>query len=160
MAPTANILAGKTSACLPSFDAASLAVCEDGNNPVSVKPGLTKTGKQRTSTVGVPVSKQYDAKGRGWSLKACMPALLVKWLGLFNSTPSHWSNNFTSIDWLDHIAVPFLLKRKAELGLPADSKSILLVDTWWGWLEKKEFLPHAKRLYPWLFIIFVPANCT
>ena len=93
-------------------------------------------------------------------------ALTRKWLGHMVQTSNHWSNIPTSYAILDRIFVPYLLKTKQELGLPADHPSILLVDMWYGWCKQDKdkkytrFPEYVKTHYPWLKLLFVPAACT
>ena len=49
-----------------------------------------------------------------------------------------------------------------------DQVCVVVVDTWWGWLEGKakkhrasaEFKSWLTKTYPWIRLIYVPAGCT
>ena len=42
-------------------------------------------------------------------------------------TANHWATN---CNWVDDVLVPFLLKKKAAIGLPEDEPALLLLDVW------------------------------
>jgi len=45
-------------------------------------------------------------------------------------TANHWANLATNCSWVDDVLVPYLLKKKAAMGLPADEPALLLLDVW------------------------------
>eukprot|EP00732_Lithocolla_globosa_P002205 Lithocolla_globosa_v1_NODE_1379_length_2620_cov_34.296686.p6 type:complete len:103 gc:universal NODE_1379_length_2620_cov_34.296686:1868-2176(+) len=51
------------------------------------------------------------------------------------------------------------MKIKEANGWAEDRAAILIIDVWWGWLDQ-EFRDHVKTNYPWLKLIYVPADCT
>ena len=95
----------------------------------------------------------------GWIFPPDAPEELRRGVGHLAVTKNHWSNAQTSIDLVDHVAVPAYLEEKKKLGLPPDHPAIILFDVWWGWLDPT-FLAHIKTNYPWLKVCYVPACCT
>ena len=92
----------------------------------------TYVGDQSTGyTFSVRAPAQVDDVTRRWvPHQAC--------------TLNHWSNEITSCNLADKCIVPYLLRRKQELGLPSDHVCVLIVDCWWGWFSL-EFRAHLKR---------------
>jgi hypothetical protein len=76
----------------------------------------------------------------------------------FTSSDNHGSSLATMIAWVDGILVIFL-KRKWELGLPADQKCLLLLDVWTVHLLPA-FRGHIEEKYPWIFVLYILAGCT
>lgn len=52
-----------------------------------------------------------------------------------------------------------LMQKKEELGLPASQRCVLLLDCWYGHIDV-EFRKFVRENFPWLLILYVPANCT
>jgi hypothetical protein len=79
---------------------------------------------------------------------------------------NHWSDDVTSIAWVEDIFVPYIKEAIEDLRqsgidvLPfGDQKAVLIVDTWWGWLHPK-FREHLCTRRPWIRLVFVPGRCT
>lgn len=89
--------------------------------------------------------------------------------GTITSSPNHWSNNDTMREWLDDLFVPYLKKQESarrarEGGGSAPTNAdmphhIILLDCWYGHTDL-DFRAYIRRRYPWLHLLFVPANCT
>ena len=47
-------------------------------------------------------------------------------------TPNHWSNEEKSIELLEEIVFPYLSRKRAELNLPDDQKTLLIFDVFKG----------------------------
>ena len=71
-------------------------------------------------------------------------------------TPNHWSNEEKSKQLLDNVIFPYL-KKKHELGLPGDQKSLLIYDVFTGQTTKniKEYIQENDCV-----IVYVPNNMT
>jgi len=77
-------------------------------------------------------------------------ARLARWLGHFAATKDHWSDAITSIDYLDNVIVPDMMRVKQELNLPEDQAAVYIVDTWWQGLYRVQLLPdsYCERYMP------------
>lgn len=95
----------------------------------------------------------------GWIFPPSAPEELRRGIRHLAVTKNHWSNAQTSIEIVDHVAVPVYLEEKKKLGLQPDHPAIILLDVWWGWLDPV-FLNHVHAHYPWLKFCYVPASCT
>ena len=72
---------------------------------------------------------------------------------------NHWSNQWTSIDLLEKVIVPDYMVQKKKHNLDVNHAAVLLLDCWWGWLDKT-FIDHTKTKYPWIKLVYVPPACT
>ena len=72
-------------------------------------------------------------------------------------TPNHWSNEGKSKQLLDNVIFPYLKKKKYDLGLPGDQKSLLIYDVFTGQTTKniKEYIEENDCV-----IVYVPNNMT
>ena len=72
-------------------------------------------------------------------------------------TPNHWSNEEKSKQLLDNVIFPYLKKKKYDLGLPGDQKSLLIYDVFTGQTTKniKEYIEENDCV-----IVYVPNNMT
>ena len=84
--------------------------------------------------------------------------LVPKWLTHIASTMNHWSDLVTTINILVFTIVPFLLAERARINKP-EAHAVLILDCWWGWLSPI-FIAYVRVNYPWIHLVFVPANCT
>ena len=60
---------------------------------------------------------------------------------------------------VNNIIAPYFEKRKIELSLPPDQKSIWKIDCW-SVHKSKEFRGWMKEKHPNIILIFVPGGCT
>jgi hypothetical protein len=146
--------------------AGQLIVDSSAASPMTGEGSLPKLpGNAYAAWMGAKAGENIGFKVvRAHGATADEGALTRKWLGHMVQTSNHWSNIPTSYAILDRIFVPYLLKAKQELGLPADHPSILLVDMWYGWCKQdkdKQFarFPEYVKTH-WLKVLFVPAACT
>eukprot|EP00733_Pompholyxophrys_punicea_P000720 Pompholyxophrys_punicea_v1_NODE_250_length_2534_cov_2.806374.p1 type:complete len:442 gc:universal NODE_250_length_2534_cov_2.806374:1330-5(-) len=86
-------------------------------------------------------------------------SMQYRFLGHFAGTNTHWSDHLTSIELVKHIVVPYCEKVKRTMDLKDDQVVILIVDVWWGWLDK-DFRNFISKSYPSIKLLYVPANCT
>ena len=72
-------------------------------------------------------------------------------------TQNHWSNEGKSKQLLDNVIFPYLKKKKYDLGLPGDQKSLLIYDVFTGQTTKniKEYIEENDCV-----IVYVPNNMT
>lgn len=85
---------------------------------------------------------------------------LPKVPGLFCTTsPKHWSTFETCCEWLDDILVPAAMERKRALKLAADRPACLIWDVFSAH-RSEAIRSYIGERYPWLKLVFVPANCT
>jgi hypothetical protein len=80
-------------------------------------------------------------------------------MGTATYTPNHWSTVDTTIEFIDRHAVPIMQKRKRDRQEPADTNCIMFLDCWHGHTAAKVRM-HVRKKYPWLHILYIPANCT
>ena len=88
-------------------------------------------------------------------------------IGSFCVTANHWSDEVTSVGYVQDIAVPYFKKKICDLRKndPSACKPfgeqvcVLIVDCWYGWLDVG-FRAWVATKYPWIRLIFVPAACT
>ena len=70
-------------------------------------------------------------------------------------TPNHWSNEEKSKQLLDNVIFPYLKKKKHDLGLPGDQKSLLIYDVFTGQTTENIKLYIDEN---GCVIVFVPNN--
>ena len=129
---------------------------------------LPKFGKFISSVSGVIKPKKKGAKERpSFSFILDSFVASVRNIGSFSVTCDHWSDNLTSQAYVKDIAVPYFRKMINSLRTTDASACkpfgqqicILIIDCWWGWLDSS-FRSWLKEKYPWIRLVFVPANCT
>lgn len=74
-------------------------------------------------------------------------------------TPNHWASFDTTTQWLATVLLPHAARQKAHLGLAPDHPCLLLWDVWHQH-KSPEMIAHIAQHYPWLRLVFVPANTT
>lgn len=122
-----------------------IGVAADGN----MCPGqLIWQGKSAQSCPYYTRQTYVGDQSTGYRFSVHAPAAVDdvtrRWVPHQACTDNHWSNEITSCNLADFCIVPYLLRRKQELGLPANHVCILIVDCWWGWFSP-EFREHLKR---------------
>lgn len=135
------------------------------------------TVMQLVSATGVVGPPQVIVAGKGKRVLAAITPEERKPLadigGTISASPNHWSNNDTMKEWLDGLFVPYLKKREQQRragesgtgdnsALPANADMphhIILLDCWYGHTDPA-FRACIREKYPWLHLLFVPANCT
>ena len=72
-------------------------------------------------------------------------------------TPNHWSNEEKSEQLFDNVIFPYLKKKKDDLGLPGDQKSLLICDVFTRQTTEnvKEYMEENDCV-----IVYVPNNMT
>ena len=85
---------------------------------------------------------------------------LPKVEGVFTTwSPSHWSTLDTLKQWLDDVLVPVARSKKEALGLDAAHPVLLTWDVYPAH-RSSELRDYMHRVYPWIKLVYVPANCT
>jgi hypothetical protein len=69
-------------------------------------------------------------------------------------TIDHWTNERTTIEWIDEILVPYLRSVGGGLG----TICVVILDVWWGQTDQR-WRDHLAS-YDWIKLLFVPASCT
>ena len=109
----------------------------------------TATGERSSKTTAsfIPdFEKEVEPKHRG--------------VGSLAVTHDHWADINTSKSWVRDILIPYYNNTCKELKLVARTqRCILLVDCWWGWLDR-EFRDWLKQEHPYVLLLYVPASCT
>lgn len=133
------IFAGKTVSSLPQFPDTKYIPCD------------------------IPVGENHVP--RGWKLisngtkEGDEMMEKLQGIGHLAVTYNHWSNQWTSIDLLVNVIVPDYMETKRRLNLGVNHAAVLLLDCWWGWLDRT-FVDYVKKNYPWIKLVYVPPNCT
>jgi len=72
-------------------------------------------------------------------------------------TVNHWSNEETTIQYIQKIILPFIHKQKAEKNLPAEQRALCIFDNFKAQLTNNvlQLLTDSS-----IDVVFVPANCT
>ena len=86
------------------------------------------------------------------------PAIVAAEAHLTHSS-NHWSNLETMKQYVKEIIVPYYNKQIEENRLAANSKLMLVLDAW-SVHRSEEFRLHLRMHYPYIWLVFVPANCT
>ena len=87
------------------------------------------------------------------------PAEIEQHSPLLSHSHNAWSDEATTIKWFQVVPVPFLLRKKASLGLPSDSPSVLVWDVHWSHRHRSTREYIADNV-PWLRLLYVPVNAT
>jgi hypothetical protein len=72
---------------------------------------------------------------------------------------NHWSTLATMKDLLDRLIRPYIIRVIAELNLPADQVSILMVDMWKVHITK-EFRDYVSQMRPRIELNYIEAGTT
>ena len=149
-----------------NFDQTPLPYVVTGNSTLNEKGAksapLQGKGKKKQITGTLAVSITGDFLPMQLIYEGKTPRCLTKDVGFpkeFNVifTPYHWSNEEKSKQLLDNVIFPYLKKKKHDLGLPGDQKSLLICDVFTGQTTKniKEYIEENDCA-----IAFVPNNMT
>lgn len=74
-------------------------------------------------------------------------------------TPNHWASFESTVQWLGTVLVPHAMAVKCRLSLPADYPCLLIWDVWHQH-RSRETLEYIRMNFPWIKIVYVPANTT
>ena len=88
---------------------------------------------------------------------ACLPHAKIPSGWHMTCSPNHWANEETTKDHIEKIIVPYLTKKRAELKLANDQRTLCIFDNFKGQLTD-EVLQLLERNN--VDIAFIPANCT
>ena len=70
---------------------------------------------------------------------------------------NHWVNESTTLRYIEKVLTPCVHKRRQKLGLPKDSKALLL----WGVFRAHRTEPVLEKLKTEnIEVVFIPTNCT
>lgn len=72
---------------------------------------------------------------------------------------SHWATYDTTCAWISSVIVPHAQAAKVRLGLQPNHPALLIWDVWQHH-RSAEMMSFLLQYYPWLRVVFVPANCT
>jgi hypothetical protein len=78
---------------------------------------------------------------------------------LLSHTENHWASLGTLKEWLRRVVAPYQSQVIARKGLPEDQPVVILLGCWSVHCYE-EWQAHVALYYPWIHLIFVPANCT
>ena len=92
------------------------------------------------------------------SLPPQTPEIVAAEVHLTHSS-NHWSNQETMKDYIKRIILPYYNKQIEENKLAANSKMMIVLDAW-SVHKSEEFRMHLRINYPFISLVFVPANCT
>ncbi|KIY48975.1 hypothetical protein FISHEDRAFT_42295, partial [Fistulina hepatica ATCC 64428] len=154
------------------------------NSPYAhgAKRTWTKSGEKQVTTVGHEEKRAFtlvpsiSASGdvlpmqaiyQGQTQKSCpsseaphySEALALGFQFLPSMTNTYWSTLDTMKQLVDDIIAPYFTRRKHELGLPPDQKSIWRIDCW-SVHKSPAFHTWLRTMHPNIFLVFVPAGCT
>ena len=144
---------------LPYVVTGNITLNEEGAKSVPLQGKGKK--KQITGTFAVSMTSDFLPMQLIYERKAprCMPKD-VEFPEEFDVTftPNHWSNEEKSKQLLDNFIFPYLKKKKKhDLGLPGDQKSLLIYDVFTGQTTEniKEYIEENDCV-----IVYVPNNMT
>ena len=70
---------------------------------------------------------------------------------------NHWANESTTLCYIEKVLKPYVHKRRQNLGLPKESKALLL----WDVFRAHRTEPVLEKLKTEnIEVVFIPANCT
>jgi hypothetical protein len=78
---------------------------------------------------------------------------------VYSKTKTYWSTQATMRDYIDNILVPYFQKKKEELGLPPEQKSMFTMDCW-SVHKSSEFRTWLRENHPNIKYHYVPACLT
>ena len=88
---------------------------------------------------------------------ACLPKTAFPKDWLLSYTPNHWSNEEKTLEYIQHIILPYLTPKKRELCLPESFPAFAIFDFFKGQTIPGTYqLLEQNNIYP----ISIPANCT
>ena len=56
--------------------------------------------------------------------KKCLPRVEFPANWHVTATPNHWCNEVTTLDYVQKLIIPYIKKKKKELGMPATQSSL------------------------------------
>jgi tellurite resistance protein len=132
---------------------------------------MTKEGSKRVEIVGVNDKRQITAVFAGslagdflpvqlvyqGKTKKCLPCVEFPANWHVTATPNHWCNEVTTLDYVQKIIIPYINKKKKELGMPATRSSLVIFDEFNGQTTDAvlSLLQENNICY-----VIVPPNCT
>ena len=150
-----------------NFDQTPLPYVVTGNSTLNEKGAksgpLQGKGKKKQITGTFPVSVTGDFLPMQLIYEGKTPRCLPKDVEFpkefdVTFTPNHWSNEEKSKQLLDNVIFPYLKKKKKhDLGLPGNQKSLLIYDVFTGQTNEniKEYIEENDCV-----IVYVPNNMT
>ncbi|KIO33206.1 hypothetical protein M407DRAFT_45111, partial [Tulasnella calospora MUT 4182] len=76
-----------------------------------------------------------------------------------SGSSTYWATQSTMRSYVTHVAVPYLQRKKKELGLPESQRCILYIDVW-SVHRSAEFRGWLRKAFPWLLLQYCPGGCT
>ena len=136
----------------------SRTLAKKGSKIVAIAESKDKrqiTGNLAVSLDGSVLPFQIIYKGK---TKRCLPKKTKFPEGFhITMTPTHWSNETTSIEYFEKILDPYFVKKRKDLNLPEDQKCLVISDVFTGQQTGAvEVLYQSKNV----IIVKVPANMT
>ena len=132
---------------------------------------MNQKGEKRVEIVGLDDKRQITAVLCGalsgeilpfqliyqGKTSACLPKVKLPKDWLLSFTPNHWSNEDKTEEYIPSVLLPYLEKKRAELGLSNTFPAVVLFDAFKGQTTERIYqLLEANNVYT----ISVPANCT
>ena len=132
---------------------------------------MTKKGSKQVEIIGLDDKRQITAvmacslTGEllpiqlvyGGKTEKCHPRYDFPTDWHITHSPNHWANTATTIEWIEHILVPFLEKKKQDLQIPPEQPSLCILDLFRAHRVEEVidvFKKHNIR------VTFVPGGCT
>ena len=141
----------------------SVVLAPKGSKRVAREDGDDKrqiTGMVAHTMDGVMLPLQLVFAGKTARVLPALPREeLAKYRPLLSVTHNHWSSDTSIMQWLKVVVVPFLLRRKRAMGLPATFPALLIWDVHWSHRHAAVRKLIADS-FPWLRLAYVPARTT
>lgn len=72
-------------------------------------------------------------------------------------SPNHWANTSTTLEWISHVLVPFLVKKREDLQIPPEQPALCILDLFRAH-RVEEVIDALKENN--IRVAFVPGGCT
>lgn len=145
------------------------------HTPVNIVPGsqwtMAQKGSKRIELIGLGDKRQITAVVCGTlsgeflplqliyagKTKACLPTANFPKDWLLSYTPNHWSNEDKTKEYIQSVIIPYVQRKRKELGLADTFPALAIFDVFKGQTTDDVFRMLRKNH---IFVISIPANCT
>ena len=93
----------------------------------------------------------------GGTTQKCLPKIRFPSDWHITCTANHWSNESTMIEYVKRIIIPYVTRKRQELGLTVDQSALAVFNFFKGQCTEEIFKPLDDNN---ILYVLVPANCT